>query len=88
MFDQFDPGFNIPNDSILREDPQDSTDNVIASWLINSSGQIQTITDGGTYECLAYANRVIWNTRYASVAAWRPVGTSDASCGGTPLTVQ
>jgi hypothetical protein len=79
-------GGNIPNNVILRERPEDATDGVIASWLINNRGEIQTIPDGGTYLCLAYTNPVIWNVPYGDVpfvgiAQWRPVGTEPASCG-------
>ncbi len=74
-------GGNTPNNVILRERPEDATSGVIASWLINSRGRIQTIPNGGTYLCLAHANPVIWNVPYAKVNAWRPVGTAPASCG-------
>jgi hypothetical protein len=76
-------GGNVPDNVLLRERPQDATHGIIASWLINSSGAIQTIPDGGTYLCLAYANATVWNVPFTKVQAWRPVGTSDASCGAT-----
>ena len=80
-------GGNIPDNVILRERPEDAGANGIASWLINSRGEIQTIPDGGTYLCLAYANPVIWNVPYGNVPFvvgilwWRPVGHEPASCG-------
>lgn len=80
-------GGNIPDNVILRERPEDAGSNPLASWLINSQGEIQTIPDGGTYLCLAYANPVIWNVPYGNVPFnvgiqwWRPVGHTPASCG-------
>lgn len=74
-------GGNVPDNVILREYYGDAGSNPQATWLINNNGEIQSIPDGGTYLCLAYANPVIWNVRYANVAAWTPVGTVDASCG-------
>ncbi len=71
-------GGNVPRNVILRED---SSDTLVSAWLINSRGEIQTIPNGGIYQCLAYANPVIWNVPLEKVNAWRPVGTAPASCG-------
>lgn len=51
------------------------------AWLINSAGEIQTIPDGGTYQCLAAANPVIWDTPEDKITEWRPVGNTPATCG-------
>lgn len=72
------PAGNTPLSVILRGDEADAT---VSSWLINAQGEIETIPDGRTYECLARANPVIWNVPYEKVQAWRPVGTRPASCG-------
>jgi DNA uptake protein ComE-like DNA-binding protein len=79
-------GGNIPDDVILRLRPEDAQ-NGTGSWLINNRSEIQTIPDGGTYLCLAYANPVIWNVPlgdrvpFVGINEWRPVGTAPASCG-------
>lgn len=72
------PHGNTPFNVILKGAEDGGVD---SAWLINSRGQIQTIPDGGTYECLVHANPVIWNVPFAAIQAWRPVGTTPASCG-------
>jgi hypothetical protein len=37
----------VPSDVILREQPSDATNGVIASILIDDAGAIHTIKDGG-----------------------------------------
>lgn len=71
------PEGNTPFNVILREE---GGSEVTSSWLINNRGQIQSIPDGGTYECLVYANPVIWNVPLEKARAWQEVGP-DASCG-------
>ena len=56
------------------------------AWLISSAGEIQTIPDGGTYECLAAANPVIWNVPQSRITAWSPVSAGPAICGSSPPT--
>lgn len=68
------PAGNVGVNVILRNDDG-------SAWLINSAGEIQTIPDGGTYECLAHTNPIIWNVDQQSIANWAPIGISDASCG-------
>lgn len=75
-------GGNIPNNVLLRELASEAGSSAQQTWLINK-GEIQSIPDGGTYLCLAYANPVIWDVRYTEAAAWTPVGTA-ASCGKQP----
>ena len=72
------PEGNTPFNVILKGADDGGVD---SAWLINSQGQIQTIPDGGTYECLVFANPVIWNVPFSAIQAWRPVGTAPASCG-------
>ena len=67
-------GGNIPNNTILR-------DSAGHAWLINSSGQIQTIPDGGAYLCLSYNNPVVWNVPDAAIDSWTPIGVAPAGCG-------
>lgn len=82
-------GGNIPNNVLLRERPEDATNGVIASYLINNLGEIQTITgatSGGIYLCLAQTNPVIWNVPFGfgstvGIQDWPEVGHEDASCG-------
>jgi hypothetical protein len=82
-------GGNIPNNVLLRERPEDATNGVIASYLINNLGEIQTITgatSGGIYLCLAQTNPVIWNVPFGfgstvGIQDWPDVGQEDASCG-------
>lgn len=69
---------NTPVNVILRGADDGG---VTSSWLINSRGEIQTIPDGGTYECLTFANPVIWNVPFDKIQAWPKVGTVPASCG-------
>ena len=78
-------GGNIPNGVILREQPRDATNGVIASYLIDTGGAIHTIKDGGTYQCLAYNHPVIWNVPYGfppevGIQEWSPIGQGDAAC--------
>ena len=80
-FKPVDQGGNVPDNVLLREFFGNATNDVIKSWLINSSGAIQSIPDGGTYECLTYANPVVWNVPLADAEAWIPIGTAPASCG-------
>ena len=72
------PAGNTPVNVILKGEDDGGVD---SAWLINRSGEIQTIPDGGTYECLVLANPVIWNVPLAKINAWRKVGTEPARCG-------
>jgi hypothetical protein len=72
------PDGNVPRNVILRG-PEGGA--VTSAWLINSAGEIQTIPDGGVYECLVHANPVIWEVPFEAIQAWTPVGTAPASCG-------
>jgi hypothetical protein len=73
------PAGNTPLNVILRG--PDSDGQLVSSWLINSAGQIQTIPNGGIYQCLAASNPVIWNVPFSKIQAWQAVGTAPASCG-------
>jgi hypothetical protein len=54
------------------------------TWLINAAGQIQTIPNASTYQCLARSNPVIWNVPSDKIAAWTPSAAA-AICG--PISV-
>ncbi|MFT4011548.1 MAG: fibronectin type III domain-containing protein [Nocardioidaceae bacterium] len=71
------PDGNVGDNVLLRSDDGNS------SWLINSNSEIQAVGDGGVYECLAYTNPVVWKVGQSAIDAWEPVGTTDASCGGS-----
>jgi hypothetical protein len=75
---------NIPDNVILREDVRGLPSGSIQhTWLVNSSGKLQSIPDGGTYLCLAYRNAVIWNVPLAAAQAWPDdrIDGTPASCG-------
>jgi hypothetical protein len=69
---------NIPDNVILREDVRGAPGTVQQTWLVNSSGELQSIPDGGTYLCLAYKKPVIWNVPLTAVEAW-PADRIDAT---------
>lgn len=73
-------GGNVGTDVILRRPDG-------AASLINSTGEIQAIADGGTYLCLARHRPVIWDVATDAVEAWRPVGEAPAECTFTPPQV-
>lgn len=69
-------GGNVPNGVIVKMPDWLGR----GSWWITPSGSIETIADGGTYQCLAAKAPVIYNFPLAKVDAWTPVGTTPASC--------
>jgi DNA uptake protein ComE-like DNA-binding protein len=76
-------GGTIPNDVLLHERESDAGSNPIGSWLINHSGQIQSITgatSGGTFLCLSATHPVIWEVPFAAIQGWQSVGDTDAAC--------
>ena len=66
-------GGNTGTEVILRNSNRQN-------WFIDAAGEIQPITDGGTYLCLAQRHPVIWNTPDASIQAWTPPGATPAEC--------
>lgn len=74
------PGGNVGTSIILR----DTSTTPHTTYLINSSGELQTIPTASTYECFARTNPVIWNVPTNKINAWKPVATGPAVCGSPP----
>lgn len=51
------------------------------NWLLNSNEEIQKVSDGGSYLCLARTNPVIWGVPAQTIAAWQQSPDGNAGCG-------
>ena len=73
------PDGNTPLNVILRGQ-FDGAKN--PAWLINGTGEIDSILSGSAYICLAQDYPVVWEVPFSKVQEWQPVGDGLVStCG-------